>query len=113
MMQITDKATRSCRRESERIPPEIPLEGDDGEGAHARPDHTQRRLSPCEPRIEESETGNHDEDHGRGDDDVGLVAGGEPLVEVFDGWGKALVGRSWTEVLDVVAIVVVVLGRGN
>ena len=80
MMQVTDEAIRRRGREGKRIAPEIPLEGDDGEGAHAGPDHAKGGLSPRQARVEETEAGNHDEDHGRGHDDVGLVAGLEPLV---------------------------------
>ena len=91
-MQIADEATGGGGGEGKRIAPEIPLEGDDGEGTHARPDHAEGRLPPRQTRVEETEAGNHDEDHGRGHDDVGLVAGLEPLVEVFGGWGRRKVG---------------------
>ena len=86
MMQITDEATRGRRGKRQRVAPEIPLEGDDGKGTHARPDHAEGGLPPCQTGVEETEAGNHDEDHGRGHDDVGLVAGLEPLVEIFGGW---------------------------
>lgn len=41
MLEISDKAVGTRVREGKRVPPEIPLEGDDGEGPHTRPDHTQ------------------------------------------------------------------------
>jgi hypothetical protein len=50
------------------------LEGDDGGREHASPDQGQCRLSASKTRVEEGQTGNHDHDHGRGHEDVGLVA---------------------------------------
>ena len=82
MLEITNEAAEAGGRESQRIAPKVPLEGDDGNRHEAAPEHRQRRLSTRETRVEETQTRYHDYDHGRGHDNVGLVAGGKPLVEV-------------------------------
>lgn len=78
--QVADKAIRRALAERQRVAPEVPLEDDDGEGAHAGPDHGQRRLAAREPGVEEAQAGDHEEDHAAGDEDEGLVAGLVPLV---------------------------------
>lgn len=80
MREVTDKSIRSRLAEGERITPEIPLKHDNGEGAHTRPNHRERRLAARESGVEESQAGNHEEDHAAGDDDECLVAGLVPLV---------------------------------
>ncbi len=84
LAQIADEGVAGVGAEGERVAPEVPLEGDDGHGEHAGPDHAQGRLSAGETGVEKAQTGHHDQDHGRGDDDVGLVAGLVPLVEIDD-----------------------------
>jgi hypothetical protein len=37
--------------ESERVTPEVPLEGDDGSGEHAGPDEGEGRLSASKTRV--------------------------------------------------------------
>ena len=83
MLKIADEAVCGSRRESQRVSPEIPLEGDDGGREHTGPDEGEGGLSASETGVEESETGNHDHDHGRGHENVGLVTWVVPLVEVF------------------------------
>ena len=85
MLHVADE-TIGCRGgEGERIPPEVPLEGDDREGAHTSPDHAERRLSPRQTGVEEAETGNHKQYHGRSHDDEGLISRLKPLVDVGGG----------------------------
>jgi hypothetical protein len=81
-VEVANKAT-CTRAESKRISPEVPLESDDRGRKHTRPDEGQSGLSARKTRIEEGQTGNHDHDHGRGHEDVGLVTGVVPLVQVF------------------------------
>ena len=80
MLEISDKAARSLCGESQRITPEIPLEGDYRERTHARPDHAQSRLSSCKTRVEEAQTWYHDHHHGRSHNDVSLVTSSIPLI---------------------------------
>jgi hypothetical protein len=63
MRQITDEPTRATIAEGQRISPKIPLEDNDRERTHTRPDHGEGRLSPRKARVEKSEAGNHEEDH--------------------------------------------------
>ena len=81
--QIANEAIGGSRRERQGEPPEIPLEGDDGHGGHTGPDHGESRLSTRQPGVEKAQAGDHDHDHGGGGQDIGLVAGLEPFVEVF------------------------------
>jgi hypothetical protein len=81
-VEVANKAT-CTGAESKRISPEVPLESDDRGRKHTRPDEGQSGLSARKTRIEEGQTGNHDHDHGRGHEDVGLVTGVVPLVQVF------------------------------
>lgn len=82
MLQVANKAVRGGLGKGERVPPEIPLEHYDGAGAHTGPDHREGGLAACETGVEEAETGDHEHDHGGGDEDIGLVARLVPLVEV-------------------------------
>lgn len=85
MVEVTNEAARSLGRECERIAPEVPLKRDNGEGSHASPDHTESGFSTGQSRVEEAQSWYHDHHHGRGHDDVGLISGGVPLVQIFDG----------------------------
>lgn len=79
LVEVSDEAV--CRgTESERVSPEVPLEGNDGGGKHAGPDEGEGGLSASKTGVEECETGNHDHHHGRGHEDVGLITRREPLV---------------------------------
>lgn len=42
VLEVTNEAICGLGGEGERVTPEIPLKGDDGEGSHAGPDHTER-----------------------------------------------------------------------
>jgi hypothetical protein len=68
---------------SKRVSPEIPLECDDGGREHAGPDHGEGRLSARKTGIEEGETRNHDQHHGRSHEDEGLITRLVPLVQVL------------------------------
>lgn len=59
------------------------MERDDRERCHTCPNQGQCRLSASETGVEETETWHHDQDHGRSHDDVCLVTGLEPLVQVL------------------------------
>ncbi|KFY28677.1 hypothetical protein V493_02810 [Pseudogymnoascus sp. VKM F-4281 (FW-2241)] len=80
MREVANEARASRLAKGERVAPKVPLEDDDGEGAHAGPDHGESGLAARETGVEEAEAGNHEEDHARGHDDEGLVAGLVPLV---------------------------------
>jgi hypothetical protein len=67
----------------QRVTPEVPLECDDRGGEHAGPDEGEGGLSARKTRVEERETRNHDQHHGRSHDDEGLVTRLVPLVQVF------------------------------
>ena len=86
MSKVANVAACPSGRKCQRVAPEVPLKRDDGEGAHAHPDHTQRGFSSCEARIEKTKTRRHEKHHGGGDDDVRLVAGLEPLIQVDNGY---------------------------
>lgn len=81
-VEVSDEAIGGGT-ESERVTPEVPLECDDGCGEHAGPDEGEGRLSPGEARVEERETRNHDQHHGRGHEDEGLVTRLVPLVQIL------------------------------
>lgn len=59
------------------------MEGDDGHGAHTGPDHAEGGLSTCEARVQEAQAGHHDQHHSGGHDDVCLVTGLEPFVQIL------------------------------
>lgn len=86
LIEISDETIRG-RAEGERVAPEVPLECNDRCGEHAGPDERKSRLSAGETRVEESEAGNHDHDHGRGHENVGLVTRLVPLIQVLGDWG--------------------------
>jgi hypothetical protein len=89
LVEVADEAV--CRgAKGERVAPEVPLEGDDGGREHAGPDHGQGRLSAGKTRVQEGQTWDHDQDHGRGDENVGLVTCCIPLVQVFRHWEKSV-----------------------
>jgi hypothetical protein len=81
-IEVANEAAGS-RTESKRVSPEIPLEGDDRSREHTRPNQGQGGLSASKTGVEEGQTGNHDHDHGRGHNDVGLVTRVVPLVQVL------------------------------
>lgn len=83
-MQRSDEPTLALGRECQRIAPEVPLKSDDGETGHACPYHAERRLSSGETGVQKAQAGYHDHHHSRCYDDVGLVSGGIPLIEVLD-----------------------------
>ena len=85
MCEISNKAAGSCRRECKTVTPDIPLKRDDRETSHAAPDHGESGLATGKTRVEEADSGVHDENHAGADDDVGLIAGLEPLIEVRRG----------------------------
>ena len=87
LVEVADEAV--CRgAERERVTPEVPLEGDDGGREHTRPNQGQSGLSARKTRVEEGQTGNHDHDHGRGHENVGLVTSIVPLVQVLSHCGE-------------------------
>ena len=82
LVEVANEAV--CRgAESKRVSPEVPLEGDDGSREHTRPDKRQSGLSARKTRVEESQTGNHNQDHSGGHENVGLITGRVPLVQVL------------------------------
>lgn len=82
---ITDEGVAGGGREGKRVSPEIPLEDDDGKGHHDDPEHGEGGLSAGETGVEEGDAGNHHHDQAGGEEDVGLVTGGVPLVQVCGG----------------------------
>jgi hypothetical protein len=84
LVQIADEAA-GTGTEGERVSPEIPLECDDRAGEHAGPDEGQSGLSACETGVEESESRNHDQHHGRSHDDESLITRLVPLVQILGG----------------------------
>lgn len=85
MIEITDEAAGALGGEGEGVAPEVPLKGDDGEGSHAGPDHAEGGFSTSQTGVEETQTGYHDHDHGRGHKNVGLISRGVPLIQVLGG----------------------------
>lgn len=59
MVEVTDITTSVA--EGERIAPEEPLESYDTNGHHGKPDEGERRLATRETRVEEADSGNHEE----------------------------------------------------
>lgn len=80
MIEIANETAFPLGREGQRVSPEIPLEGDDGEGAHADKDHAQGGLPSCQARVQKAQARDHDHHHGRCHDDERLIPGGEPLI---------------------------------
>ena len=85
-VEVSDEAIGGGT-ECERVAPEVPLECDDGGGKHAGPDEREGRLSAGKARVEERETRNHDQDHGRSHENVGLITRLVPLVQIFGDCG--------------------------
>lgn len=83
LVQVANEAIGGVCAEGQRVAPEVPLESDDRGRGHAGPDHGEGGLSARETGVEEGQAGDHDQHHGRGHDDVGLVARLVPLVEVL------------------------------
>lgn len=83
MVQVADEAVGGGAAEGQGVSPEIPLEDDDAEGHHDHPYERQGGLSSRQAGVEECDARDHDQDHAGRDDDVGLVAGLVPLVQVF------------------------------
>ncbi len=54
VMQVADEAVGGRGREGKGVAPEVPLERDDAEGAHASPYHAKSRLAPRQARVEEA-----------------------------------------------------------
>jgi hypothetical protein len=94
VLKVANEAVRRIGGESQGVAPEIPLEHNDREGHHANPEHGQGGLSPREAGVEETDTGHHDQDHARRDEDEGLVARREPHVEVLHRRITAIVAGS-------------------
>lgn len=85
MLEISDEAIRARVGKGERVAPEVPLKGNDGEGCHTRPDHTQGGFPSRETRVEEAEARYHDQHHGRSHEDVGLISSLKPLIQIRRG----------------------------
>lgn len=83
VVQVSDKPVGCGWREGEGVTPEVPLKRHDRQRAHACPDHAQGGFSAGQTGVEEAQARNHDQDHGRGHDDVGLVARLIPFVQVL------------------------------
>lgn len=82
LVKVSDETV--CRgAEGERVSPKVPLESNDGRGEHASPNKGESGLSSSKTGVEECETRNHDQHHGRGHENVGLVTRGVPLVKVL------------------------------
>ena len=60
MCEVANEAGGAGGGKGERIAPEIPLEGYNGEGVHASPDHGEGGLSTRESRVEETDARDHD-----------------------------------------------------
>ena len=84
MRQIANEAVRSRRAERQAVTPEVPLKGDNRASSHTCPHHAEGRLPTRQARVEEPKTGHHDEHHGGGHDNVGLIARLEPLVDILE-----------------------------
>ena len=54
MIQVAYEAAFSLSGESQRVAPEVPLERDDRERAHAHKDHTESRLPSRKARVQEA-----------------------------------------------------------
>ena len=54
LLQVANVAICGILAESQRVAPEIPLEGDDGDGHHTDPEEGQSGLSACETRVQET-----------------------------------------------------------
>lgn len=83
VLEVPDVAAGAGRRKGQRVAPEVPLERHHGRRADAGPDEREGRLAPRQARVQEAQTGNHEQHHGRGDDDKGHVAVDEPLVHIL------------------------------
>jgi hypothetical protein len=83
-LEISNVSICRILAECQRVSPEIPLEGDDGQRHHTRPDQRQGRLSAGETRVEETKTRHHYQHHRGRDDDVGLVTRRVPLVQILN-----------------------------
>lgn len=70
--KVTDKG-RGAVRECERVAPEEPLEGCDGNAGHGQEDHAQCVLATQETRVEETDARDHDPHKSHGGDDPGHV----------------------------------------
>lgn len=69
------------------------MKRDDRETRHACPYHAERRLSSCKTGIQKAQTRYHDHHHCRGYDNVGLVSGGIPLVEILERYETSIVSQ--------------------
>lgn len=85
LVEVANKSVRAGAK-GKRVSPEVPLEGDDRRGEHTRPDEREGRFSARKTRVEESQTRNHDHDHGRSHENVGLITRTIPLVQVLRHW---------------------------
>lgn len=86
MLQVSDKPTNPRGRKGERVAPEVPLKCDDRETGHTGPEHRKSGFPSSKAGVKEPQPWDHEEHHGRSHDNVGLVARGVPLVQVFYGW---------------------------
>lgn len=106
--QVANEAVGCILREAERVSPEVPLKRDDRARSHTGEYHAQSGLSSCQSRVQESKTRHHDQHHGRGHDDVGLVSRVVPLVQVDD-----ICGENTQSVQCVLAIFVTISRKSN
>lgn len=83
--EVANEAVVGGGAEGEREAPKVPLEDDDAKGHHDYPEHGEGGFAAGETRVEEGDSGDHEEDQTGADKDEGLVAGLVPLVEVFGG----------------------------
>lgn len=86
--KIADEAVVGSCAESQREPPEIPLENNDTKRHHDDPEHRQGRLSSCQTRVEEGDARNHEEDETCANNDEGLVSGLKRCVKVMCCWRR-------------------------
>lgn len=79
--QITNEGAAGVG-ERQGISPEEPLEADDCYAHHGEPDERECRLATGQARVEEADTGDHEQDQGGRGHDPGEVAAGVVDVEV-------------------------------
>lgn len=72
VLQVAD-ISRSIVAEGERVSPEEPLEGHQADGHQGEPDEREGGLAACQARVEESHSGNHEQDKGGGCENPGDI----------------------------------------
>ena len=83
MAKVANEGVTRGLAEGKREPPKVPLKDDDAEGGQDYEEHGEGGLSAGETGVEEGDAGNHHHDQTRAEDDVCLVTGLVPLVEVL------------------------------